>query len=291
METLILTDIRPSKPIVGAATFCNITLGYGLLALASSGQLVAVEMDMRVADRDPLPVPTPEKPKEESHSLLTKPFDPKLDTGASDPMSAIRKLPDSRKELKEIGPQHLRALADAAAQVNARAEQIRTASAKVEARVDLQAQEYARQLSLLRESQAALAAIQADTDKQADRTEELVEQQAALSARLDAVLNAMLAEFRPQIGEVERKWFDELERISTRINGRKGIAHRAKILKEQLDVVRPMAQRIKEQHEAAYGHRQLRPLEQALSERSDELARIKRRMEALSLRVEGADEE
>lgn len=247
---------------------------------------------MRVADRDPLPVPEPEAPKkEESHQLLTKAFNPALDGKPSNPLAAIRKLPDSGKELKEIGPQHLRALADAAAQVNARAEAIRSASAKVEARVELQAQEYARQLALLRESQSALESIQDSSDAQVERTARLVDAQASLSARLDAVLNAMLAEYRPQIGEVERKWFDELERIKARIAGRKGIAHRAKILHEQLDVVRPMAQRRKEQHEAAYGHRQLRPLEQAIGERSDELARIMRRMDALSVRVEGADEE
>lgn len=259
------------------------------MALAAGGQLVAVEMDMRVADRDPLPVPEAEEPKkaeEDSHQLLTKPFSPKLEEQPSNPLGAVRKLPDSNKKLDTIGPEHLRALADAAAQINARAEAVRNASARVELRVDLQVQEYTRQLKLLRETSSALGAIQDATDAQAERTEALVEAQSSLAARLDAVLNAMLAEYRPQIGEVERKWFDELERIKAKIGGRKGIAHRSRILQEQLDVVRPLAQRSRQEHEAAYGSRQLRPLQQALGERSDELARLMRRLDALSVKVD-----
>lgn len=289
----------PSKPVVGVVTFCNITLGYGILALAQSGQLAAVEMDVRVPDRG-LTAPSESTPAPEPHSqsLLSKPFDATLPAEPFNPKAAIRKVPDSHKPLEAITPAHLRALGDAASQVRARADAISSASARVEARLDLQVAEHARQLQLLRATARSVSSLGSAAEKNAERAEEVLAAQAGLGERLDAVLTALMAEHRPQIGEVERRWFDELERVRARVagaRGQAGFAQRAQVLKEQLGVVRPLVKERAEGGEGgegeAPGARQLRPLQAALSSRGDELARLMRKMEALGLKVDSVAED
>ncbi|KAL1408218.1 hypothetical protein Q8F55_005024 [Vanrija albida] len=310
-EVAPLIAAAPSRPIVGTVTFCNITLGYGILGLASSGQLATVELDFRVQDRgdgappaevvdEPTPADVPD-----AQSLLVKPFDTKAIIASVrspaqpfNPRAAVRKLPDSGKQLATIGPDHLRALADASSQVRAQAEAVRTASAAVERRVDLQVAEFARQLSVLRDAAARAKAARDTATASAERYEQMVVEQVALADRLDAILSAMLAEYRPQIGQVERKWFDELDRLRQRVNGgaavrrNQTLLHRAQVLKEQLGVVRPLAEAAQKDEGAseshAYGHKQLRPLEQALGSRADELARMMRKLESLNIKVESA---
>lgn len=175
---------------------------------------------------------------------------------------------------------------------------MRTASAVVERRVDLQVAEYARQLSVLRDAAARVKATRETATASTERYEQMVVEQVALADRLDAVLSAMLAEYRPQIGQVERKWFDELDRLRQRVSGgaavrrNQTLTHRAQVLKEQLGVVRPLAEAAQKEEgvseSQAYGQKQLRPLEQALSSRGDELARMVRKLESLSFKVDAA---
>ncbi|BEJ14075.1 hypothetical protein CspHIS471_0312490 [Cutaneotrichosporon sp. HIS471] len=286
-----LVEASPSNPVVGVVTFCNITLGYGLLALASSGQLAAVEMDVRVPDRGlaaPDPAPAPDK---NSQSLLDKPFEVSLPTTEYNPKAAIRKAPDSHKVLEAIGPAHVTALRDAASQIKAHTHAVEEASTKIEARLDLQVREYARQLVVLRAAAASVCALRSAAVRNAERAEAALDAQQSLSDRLDNVLTALMAEHRPQIGAIERRWFDELERIRARVNGTRGspgFAPRAQVLKEQLGVVRPLVKTVNAREEE-YGARQLRPLQAALGSRGDELARLMRKMNALSVRVEEMD--
>ncbi|TXT13342.1 hypothetical protein VHUM_00709 [Vanrija humicola] len=297
-EIAPLIATTPLRPIVGTVTFCNITLGYGILGLASSGQLATVELDFRVQDRgdgappsevaeEPAPSDVPD-----AQSLLVKPFDTKA------LVASIRSPPNSGKPLANIGPDHLRALAEASSQVRAQAEAVRTASGVVERRVDLQVAEYARQLSVLRDAAARAKETRETATASTERYEQMVVEQVALADRLDAVLSAMLAEYRPQIGQVERKWFDELDRLQQRVSGgtavrrNQTLVHRAQVLKEQLGVVRPLAEAAQKEQGAtdshAYGQKQLRPLEQALGSRGDELARMMRKLESLNLKVDSA---
>lgn len=284
-----LVETLSSNPVVGCVTFCNITLGYGLVAVSSSGQIAAVEMDFRDPDRELPPPPTPEQVAD-VQSILSAPF-PSTTLKPADASSAIRKLPDGRKALQTIGAEHLRALATASSEIRARAESVRAASKALEHRLDSQVAEYDRQLDLVRDAAAAIPELRSRTGSTEERTRTMAAAQTVLVERLDAVLNALLAEYRPQIGEVERKWFDELERIQQRVQGAKrvpGMGHRAQVLKEQLDVVRPLAKTV-EDAGGEYGTRQLRPLQAALGARSDELARMMRKMDALSVKVDGAE--
>ncbi|CAK9780672.1 hypothetical protein CC85DRAFT_287955 [Cutaneotrichosporon oleaginosum] len=286
-----LVKASPSKPVVGVETFCDVTLGYGLLALASSGQLATVEMDVRVPDwrlSAPKSAPVPDK---NSESLLSTPFEVSLPGGDFNPKAAIRKAPDSHKALSAISPEHITALRDAAAQIKTRSRAVEAASAKVEARLDLQVKEYARQLAVLRQCAASTSALRSAAMRSTERAEAVLQAQDALGDRLDAVITALMAQQRPQIGAVERSWFDELYRVQARVNGARGapgFAARLQVLKEQLEVVRPRVKAADAQAEE-YGARQLRPLQAAVGSRGDELARLVRKMDALNVRVDGME--
>lgn len=287
---------------MGSVTFCNITLGYGLLALATTGQLAAVEMDFRVQDRGLPPPQEDPVPDTDSRSLLTKPFDYdallapiRSPSTPFNPMGAVRKVRGSAKPIESIGPEHLRALADASSQVSARAQAVRNGSALTERRVDLAITESARQLKSLRDASAGITSVRDRAAANAVRASAMAETQSSISDRLDVVLNTLLSEYRPQIGDVERKWFDELERLRARVQGAgkrpQGMQHKAQVLREQLGVVRPLLEKqTVEAQNQQYGNKQLRPLRSALDERSDELTRMMRKMEGLSVRIDEEDE-
>ncbi|WVQ96138.1 hypothetical protein IAU59_003240 [Kwoniella sp. CBS 9459] len=319
---LIESGGSPVRPIVGAINFCNITLGYGLAALASTGQLACVEMDLHIADSSAiLPPPSAQQSVQSIESpdapdsrslLLAKPLDiDKLINSIRqpstpyNPYAILKRVPDAGKPTTTITPEHLRALGEISSQVQNRAQAIRPASETIEKRLDLEVQELQRQIRLLRECQSKVQALK--NHEAIARAESLLENQDKLAKRLDEVLRDMTEGFRPEIGDSERKWFDELERLRTRIRGGGGVvskgkalATKAQVLKEQLAALRPiLAQQQQEEDLASktastatsghqYGSRQLKPLEAALGARSEELRRLIRRMEMLDMRVDAA---
>ena len=241
----------PSQPVIGIASFCNISLGYGLLALASSYQLAAVELDFRMADSaaDSPFSPTKEEQKAaiseaaeaDAHSLLlAKPLDFEAlvqsilrPEQTYDPQALVRKLPTPTKPLQSTSPDLLRVLGEITSLVQGRAQAIRAASQAVENRLDLEVQEFRRQLKLLNDCSSRISDLRRSETRA--RAERLMESQTVLGERLDKVLVAMAAEYRPQIGEVERKWFDELERLRIRVKG--GGSQRGKALSSRTQVV------------------------------------------------------
>ncbi|WWC92973.1 uncharacterized protein L201_007936 [Kwoniella dendrophila CBS 6074] len=311
----------PVKPIVGVVNFCNINLGYGLVALASSGQAAFVELDLRVADSVatiPAAANTVKSVKatdpDAQSLLLAKPldFDKLLNSIRNpstpyNPLAILRqRISDSSKPTTSITPDHLRVLGEISGQVRNRTQSLRTASQNVENRLDLQVKELQRQIKLLKECQAKVSTLKRNLAIQ--RAEELLNKQEQLSTKLDGLVNKLSEEFKPEVGEQERKWFDELERLKLRVRGGSGIVSKGKalttkkqILQEQLFAIKPaiLESRARQEEEDAqeqnqnYGSKQLKPLEAALGARSEELRRLIRRMEILDMRVDsyGLNEE
>nr|XP_018260420.1 uncharacterized protein I303_07339 [Kwoniella dejecticola CBS 10117]OBR82578.1 hypothetical protein I303_07339 [Kwoniella dejecticola CBS 10117] len=309
----------PVKPIVGMIDFCNINLGYGLVALASSGQAAFVELDIRISDSSAL-LPASSSTKEASVKLdepdarsllIVKPLDfDKLTSSVRNPSSPYnplatlrQKIPDSAKVITEVKPDHLRVLGEISSQVRNRTQAIRSGSQAVENRLDLQVKELQRQIKLLRDCQNQIADLKKNVA--INRAEELLAKQQDLGSKLDGVVQKLSEEFRPDIGDSERKWFDELERLKIRVRGGSGIVGissnkgkalitRTQVLREQLDAIKPILAQSQTRQEDVqdmntsqkYGSKQLKPLEAALGARSEELRRLMRRMEMLDLRVE-----
>ncbi|KAK4686952.1 nucleoporin NUP82, partial [Tremellales sp. Uapishka_1] len=284
------------KPIVGIVSFCNITLGYGLLALASTNQLAAVELDFRmVKSSDPASF-GPETDTEDAdaihdeQSLLSQPVDFDVSSEPFNPKLAIRGT-DS-KPLSTITPAHLRTVGELVSLFHQRISSIRKSSQLVQHRLDIQISEYQRQVKMLTESSRKIRDVRDVNRDTTDRAERLLDEQEKLMGRLERVIAVMTAEYKPEVGPVERRWFEELERLKLRVaGGKRSMMSRAAVLKEQLDVVRPyVGEGIAEVDEGAgnYGSKQLRPLEMALSARSTEIKRLMGKMEALNIKVESA---
>ncbi|WWC95514.1 hypothetical protein V866_002379 [Kwoniella sp. B9012] len=308
----------PVKPIIGMISFCNITLGYGLLALASSGQAAFVELDLRVTDSSsiipPLPTNYSEKQQQsdepDSQSLLlVKPLDfdqlinsIRTSNTTYNPSQLLRqRIPDSSKPTTNITPDHLRVLGEISTQVRQRTQAIRSGSQSIENRLDLQVKELQRQIKLLKDSQAKVSNLKKNTS--ISRAEELLAKQEQLGNKLDGLVGRLTEEFKPELGEQEKKWFEELERLKVRVRGGSGVVSKGKslntktqILKEQLSAIKPLLAELQthkkedplsqQQHIQHYGSKQLKPLKAALSARSEELRRLIRRMEMLDTRVE-----
>lgn len=233
---------------MGAVAFCNITLGYGLLALASTHQLAAVELEFRVPEAPSLSAQSlvrslkgavAEEERDIQSLLLASPLDiDELITSIrrskdTDYHAHIRKLPEHMNPLQTISASHLRVLGEVTSQIQARIQAIRAASQAIENRLDLEVQEFQRQLQLLKDCSNRTSELKQSQTKA--RAQEMVETQGRLAERLDKVLTAMSAEYRPQIGEMEKKWFDELERLRARIRG--GGTQRAKGLAGRVNLV------------------------------------------------------
>ncbi|OCF77935.1 hypothetical protein I204_01939 [Kwoniella mangroviensis CBS 8886] len=307
----------PVKRIIGMINFCNITLGYGLLALAPSGQAAFVELDLRVTDSSSIiPPPTNhsenQKQSDEPDSqslLLVKPLDfDKLINSIRTPNTPYnpsqllrQRISGSSKPTTNITPDHLRALGEISSQVRQRTQAIRSGSQSIENRLDLQVKELQRQIKLLKDSQAKISNLKKNTS--ISRAEGLLAKQEQLGNKLDGLVGRLTEEFKPELGEQEKRWFEELDRLKVRVRGGSGVVSKGKslntksqILKEQLSAIKPLLAELqlhqKEDESTQqlpnqnYGSKQLKPLEAALSARSEELRRLIRRMEMLDTRVE-----
>lgn len=220
----------PGQAIVGSASFCNIALGYGILALTSENQLASTELDFRSVDclssslAGSRTLEGPADPSTDSRSLLSKPLDVTAlinsitSPSDYDPCGLIRARPDSRKPLNEINASQLKLLGDITSQIRRRTEAIRAASQTIENRLDLQVKEYQRQLKLLKSARYEMKDVISKEDS-SDRIDRITKHQRSLADRLDKVVStAMASHTGPELSESERKYLRELEESRTHIS-------------------------------------------------------------------------
>jgi nucleoporin NUP82 len=72
-------------------------------------------------------------------------------------------------------------------------------------------------LTLLKDSTKKIDGLR--DDKTVVRAQVLLDKQADLAERLDKVLGTLRAEHRPDLSEVERKWFAELDGMKRKVEG------------------------------------------------------------------------
>lgn len=224
-------------------------LGYAVLALGATNRLAAVELDVRSGD-DPqelqsqkLPGSAGDNEPDQASLLLSHPLDydallSSLRTPASlnAARAALEKLPGSKKPLSTIGAEHLRAIGNLIASLQGRIELVRAASASIERHLDRHAKEFQRQLQLLQQTSRDLDQVK--KHEALSRAERLLSQQGKLGERMDAVLSGVTERYRPPVGEVEKRWFEELEGIRVKIKGGRGFGlSRGGGLQAQVDEV------------------------------------------------------
>lgn len=220
----------PGQAVIGSVSFCNIALGYGILALTSENQIASAELDFRSVDRlsssltGSRTLEGHADPTTDSRSLLSKPLDitALINSITSpsdyDPRGLVRARPDSRKPLNEINASQLKLLGDITSQIRRRTEAIRAASQTIENRLDLQVKEYQRQLKLLKSARYEMKDVISKEDS-SDRIDRITRHQRRLADRLDKVVStAMASHTGPDLSESERKYLRELEESRTQID-------------------------------------------------------------------------
>lgn len=196
-------------------------------------QLASAELDFRALDSSLISPSsgrdtheTPAEATVDERSLLSKSIDITALINSitaatkSDPRNAVRSRPDAKKPLDNITTAHLTLLGEITSQIRKRTESIRAASQTVENRLDLQVREYQRQIKLLKSARGDMKVLRTgdSSGPRADRVEAIASKQRELSERLDRVLSSAMASHEgADVSETERKWFDELDKLGSRV--------------------------------------------------------------------------
>jgi nucleoporin NUP82 len=239
--------------MVGLISFTSTVLGYGLIALASTGQVAAIELG------DPYEVPVDESEHasilirsdtasaEDTHCLLlANTFDfPKALDALKPPSelptarSALDKLPTARKPVTSISSETTRAIITHISALHHYIQAIRTESMALERHLDLQVKEYQRQLHSLKLSSERVKELQ---ERQIDkRVAKLAAQQEALGKRTERVMKSMQEDLKPKAGPKEKRWFKELSDLEGKVKGKSGFGMVREVpLEQRVRVVSPV---------------------------------------------------
>ncbi|SCV72733.1 BQ2448_4270 [Microbotryum intermedium] len=280
------TDSTPlSVPVVGVDLINDVYLGYTMLLVTSSLQLVAIELSLRV-DSSLLPSTTlassPHGGKGLSNepppylSLLEAPFEtPSILASSSKPVLPHQVVPKSlanKGALETVTPDSLRFIGKSVEALRTRLGDLVDASDQVQNRIELQLAELGRQLNKVHELRKITAGglIKAtsgangggDDDERLlkDRIGKVKERQKELLKRTDRILQGLMDRHAPLVSTFERKWFDELKRLEGEIKGgeegdgdRPGLETRVERLVEKVDMLKPGLEEMKKKEVEAKG--------------------------------------
>lgn len=209
-------QVTPS--ITGALAINDVYLSYAFFVLTSDTQLVARELGLRpVTDMATIPHDVREyKP------LMSEPFVPPPVLTQPRPVIAA-----ARGEL-QVTPETLRAFGQATEKLHKRLEDVAHAGHAVQLRVAQQMREMQRQITELAHASDRIKKIHADV--LAARLTRIEDTQRSTVRRLDTLLQQLMDEHAPQLSVYERRWFDELQRMSREFGDGKASA-REQLLK------------------------------------------------------------
>ncbi|GAA6015593.1 hypothetical protein JCM10207_008138 [Rhodosporidiobolus poonsookiae] len=302
-------------PVVGLQVVNDVYLGYSLLLLTSSLQLVAIELSLRI---DPsssgltlpasssLPASTGLNDSPAYVSLLDTPFSVPalLARPRAGGVSALPRLappPGGSKELS-ITPDTLRQFGKHVSTVQTSVRELVEAADAVQHRLELQMKELARQLGKL----AELKQLQGDLGRSTSaaspgsaeaRLRGVEARQRELVERTDRVLQKLMEAHQPEVSAYERKWFDELGRLERQVSGAGGdddgasLEVRARRVEAQFEALRPALEDLRRKEggpagtplkRGALGQAQLKQLEGKLADEAKLLSDAKRKVERLT---------
>ncbi|GAA5936883.1 hypothetical protein JCM3775_002734 [Rhodotorula graminis] len=341
-----------AQPVEGLALLNDVYLGYSLVLVTAALQPVGVELALRIDASatafDDAPAAagsaTPAKPAAAAVASSTEPAYVSLvsQTPFTVPAILLRprtaaplvpRLATTSTELR-VTPDTLRQLGKHVSATQTALRDLVAASGVVSARVELQMRELKRQVDKVRELDERRAELGRSVGAGAGagagagdgaaggveaRVRAAEQRQHALLARTDRVLQRLVESHQPQVSAVERKWFDELERLSDQVDGGVSddedrswsaavaaaatgggsgaapLALRAQRLEAQMELLRPALEELRRKEEVkraagtparngagGMGHSQLARVEGLLSDEAKILADAKRKVERLT---------
>ena len=277
LHTDVASVVRASGAAgtAGIVIMHDVYLSYSLYVLTVDAQLAAVELNLRCAPGDTsAATQAPQRDAPAYASLLD---------GRWAPPAAL--APRARETLPrsalEMTPEALRAFGQAAASVRERMTDVIRAAHSTEAHMAQQLREGQRQVAQLRAAAARIDKLR-NSEPVAVRVQRVEEAQRVTLQRLDALLQHLMDEHQPQLSVYERRWFDELGRMSAEFQG--GARERLLRLEHQLGVLRPvLAERTRAAPpaESPLGTRQREHVEAALSDEARLLAQARAKVQRL----------
>ncbi|OLL25409.1 Nucleoporin nup82 [Neolecta irregularis DAH-3] len=244
-----LVDSRPlsqkdGTPIVGCCVLLDTYLGCTLLSLSAELQLVGFELDEGVASEDesdetPLDSDMSNIPR--YRSLLSHPTYGSLALVEKAPVQPKLIIPPSARGQLEVTEDSLRFLGKSAQANREQMHALYLAAVSMHQRLDLQLLELQRQLEKLRESQLKLST----SSNAEERVEKAVSIQKDLQNRADILLQKLMNNHSPILSDHEKKWFDELKRISIRIEGSRGFDQRLQTVRKDWQRLKPAIEEAK----------------------------------------------
>lgn len=237
------SESRSSKApkVIGMSVVNDVYLGYSLLVVTDSLQLVALELSLRVDPSATLSTPPyatssslPNRGVSDTPpaylSLLDSPFTipPPLDNPASIKASVPRFAIKSGNRNQPpqplvITPDTLRLLGKTVETFRHSIRDLVESADSVQCRLELQMKELSRQLTKLTELRNMAVDLSKSTDGSlAGRLETVVRKQEELVQRTDKVLQRLMDHHEPVLSTFEKKWFDELKRLEKEVKGDQG---------------------------------------------------------------------
>ncbi|GAA5969759.1 hypothetical protein JCM21900_004192 [Sporobolomyces salmonicolor] len=323
LKTLSAEDEDDSSPppVVGLELINDVYLGYSLLLITASLQLVGIELSLRVDPSLRLNAPpsTSATPSPQAHGISPDPpaYVSLLDTPFSIPSALAKRaggvstLPrlasnssSSSKELI-ITPDVLRQLGKAVEQVQTSIRDVVAGADAVQHRLELQMKELSRQLGKLDELSRLSGELRSSTTSReglAGRLARVEDTQRALLARTDRVLQRLMDAHQPSLSTYEKKWFDELRRLEREVKGTEDgaagrtLEERARRVEAQTEALWPALEEMRRKKEGKgegkerpgeLGSGQLQKLEGKLADEAKLIADARKKVERLAHSLAG----
>jgi len=292
LKTLSLSPSTPSTPVGGLAILKDVYLGYSLLILTTSLQLVGLELSLIPLQNDP-PVqtttsagqslPTGQEDQLPSYiSLLSKPIfevPARLDPSSRKANTPRIVMPaTSKNKSLDITPDTLRFLGQTVASLRTSVRDLVQAGNAVQNRFELQCKELARQLGKVQDLRTKVETVAKSSSGTRDvktRLSEVESRQKTLLSRADRILQKLMDDHEPVLSTFETEWFSELNKLKVDVgkeSSGKGLQARVDRIQAQLDILGNQVRELDQQPEAndkkrsLMGRNQIARLEAILSE-------------------------
>jgi nucleoporin NUP82 len=249
LSTASLNNPNESLPVSGCALIRDVYLGYSLLMMTNTFQLVARERSL--AAEAPIPVlENPVRAVDEGPAylpLLSRPvFD--LPSPFNKPLhnlSQTRFAVPPGESSARITATTLRFLGQTVEKLRSSIRDLTQVNSAVQQRFDTQCKELGRQLGKIAEATQLVEGNEDDLAALEGRLLQATTAQAELVRRLDSTLHRLRQSHVPELSEREKDWFEELSRFQTQVDP----DTHGKTLRARLDQARSQLHLLKDQIE------------------------------------------
>ncbi|CAA7259542.1 unnamed protein product [Cyclocybe aegerita] len=169
----------------------------------------------------------------------------------TNPTLSLPSQPSGSKEFV-LTPDTLRFIGKTVAHISAQVQEIHIAYRAAATRLALQKQELGRLTQRCRDAEASVERLKGPTRQVTDmRLARVQQEQKALLARLDRLLQALMEKASPELSEHETKWFEELKRMKEDVLGRgrydeNSLLNRVRLLEKEYRRILPSLQTLSE---------------------------------------------